>query len=256
MDGNLFQQVDQTLDILRTKYLLSPISYEGIYRREKLEYPYKALREALLNAVIHRNYMITSSIQVRIYADKFLIMNDGKLPEELSVEDLRKNHNSIPRNLLLAEVFYKSGSIESWGRGTLRIINECVQAGLPEPEFLSDKSLFTVYFKPNISIPQFVDENKVDTSLVDDNDNTIDTDKVVEKVVDKIVDKVVENLNNSQQKIILLMRNEPYISATEISKQIEISHRKVQDNIAKLKQKGIIKRIGPDKGGHWEVKGQ
>ena len=85
MEGNLFRQVDLSLDILRTKYLLSPISYEGIYRREKLEYPYEALREAVLNAVIHRDYMITSNIQIRVYPDKLEIMNDGNAVDRKSV---------------------------------------------------------------------------------------------------------------------------------------------------------------------------
>ena len=76
---------------------------------------------------------------------------------------------------------------------------------------------------------------------------------VLEKDVEKVVEKVVDKLNNTQQKIVLLMKKEPFITATDISKQIEISHRKVQTNIAKLKQKGIISRLGSDKGGHWEV---
>jgi ATP-dependent DNA helicase RecG len=70
VEGNLFQQVEQALSILKSKYLVSPITYEGIHRREKLELPYIALREALLNAIIHRNYMTTSAMQVRIYDDK------------------------------------------------------------------------------------------------------------------------------------------------------------------------------------------
>ncbi len=74
--GNLFQQIDQTLSILKTKYLLSPITYEGIHRREKLEYPYNALREAILNSIIHRNYLTTSAVQIRVYDDKLMVMNE------------------------------------------------------------------------------------------------------------------------------------------------------------------------------------
>lgn len=117
VEGNLIQQVDRTLDILRTKYLLSYISYEGIHRREKLVYPYDALREAILNAIIHREYFVSSEIQIRVYDDKLIIGNEARL-QDITVEDLSKSHPSRPHNKLIADVFYKAGFIESWGRGT------------------------------------------------------------------------------------------------------------------------------------------
>ena len=120
IEGNLIQQVDRALDILRTKYLLSYISYEGIHRREKLVYPYEALREALLNSIIHREYFVSSEIQIRIYDDKLVMGNEARL-QDITVEDLSRPHPSRPHNKLIADVFYKAGFIESWGRGTQRI---------------------------------------------------------------------------------------------------------------------------------------
>jgi len=145
--GNLFQQIDQALTILKTKYLTSTITYEGIHRREKLEYPYQALREAILNAIIHRNYLSTSATQIRVYNDKLIIINEGALPLEIRVEDLKATHLYMPRNILLADVFYKAGFIESWGRGTLKMIAECVHQSLPEPEFESKNHTFSVLFR-------------------------------------------------------------------------------------------------------------
>lgn len=94
--GNLFQQVDQALNILKAKYLTSAITYEGIHRREILEYPYLALREAILNAIIHRDYLTTSATQIRIFTDKLIIINEGALPHEIKVEDLKVTHLSKP----------------------------------------------------------------------------------------------------------------------------------------------------------------
>lgn len=108
VEGNLIQQVDRTLDILRTKYLLSYISYEGIHRREKLIYPYEVLREALLNAIIHRKYFVSSEIQIRVYDDKLVIGNEARL-QDITVEDLSRSHPSRPHNKLIADVFYKAG---------------------------------------------------------------------------------------------------------------------------------------------------
>ena len=111
VEGNLFQQVERTLEILRTKYLLSYISYEGIHRREKLVYPYEALREAVVNAVVHREYFSSSEIQIRVYEDKLVIGNEARL-HELQVEDLLRPHPSRPHNKLIADVFYKAGSLK------------------------------------------------------------------------------------------------------------------------------------------------
>lgn len=144
--GNLFQEVEKSLEILRTKYLQSNISYEGIHRRDILEYPYEALREAIINALIHRDYHGFSQIQIRVYPDKMIIMNEGRLPPEITAEDLKRNHLSKPRNKLLAEVFYFAGFIEAWGRGTLKILEKCRDQGLPEPEFNNEHGVMTVIF--------------------------------------------------------------------------------------------------------------
>jgi len=144
--GNLFQQVENSLEILRTKYLQSHISFEGIHRRDILEYPYEALREAVINALIHRNYQGFSEIQIRVYPDRMIIMNEGSLPPEITVEDLKRNHLSKPRNKLLADVFYFAGFIEAWGRGTLKILEKCRDQGLPEPEFNNEHGVMTVIF--------------------------------------------------------------------------------------------------------------
>jgi ATP-dependent DNA helicase RecG len=88
------------LEILRTKYLISKIKFKGIHRREILEYTYEDLREAIINALIHRNYLGVSSIQIRVYSGRLVIMNEGKLPHEVSIEKLKTEHLSKPRNTL------------------------------------------------------------------------------------------------------------------------------------------------------------
>ncbi len=133
IEGNIFEQADNTLEILDKKYFKKSISYEGNQRIETTEYPYLAIREILLNAIVHRIYK-TTPITVRIYSDRLEIWNLGELPKELSVEDLKRTHSSYPRNPLLAQVFYKGGLIESWGRGTIKIVEECKKYDLPEPD--------------------------------------------------------------------------------------------------------------------------
>lgn len=132
IEGNVFQLADNVLDVLDKKFLISPISYKGLQRIESWEYPYEAIREVILNAIVHRDYM-GAPIQISVYDDKLIVWNEGSLPEDLTIEDLKKKHSSRPHNPFLASAFFKGGLIEAWGRGTIKIINECKKAGLPEP---------------------------------------------------------------------------------------------------------------------------
>jgi len=117
-------------------------------------YPPAALREALANALVHRDYSITGgSIGVAIYDDRTEITSTGALPRGLSVRDLYGPHDSIRRNPLLAEVFYKRGIIEQWGRGTLKILELCDLAGHPRPEFEEVGGAVVVRFRSSAYYP-------------------------------------------------------------------------------------------------------
>ena len=129
--GDLFMQVDTTMDLLLTKYLKATISYEGIQRIETYPVPEGALREAVLNAIVHRDYAIPAQIQIRIYADRLQIWNPGELPEGWSLEKLLGQHPSRPFNPDVANAFFRAGEIETWGRGIQRILEACREAGTP-----------------------------------------------------------------------------------------------------------------------------
>jgi len=135
IEGNLIDQVDRLMDVLRLKYLKAYISYDGMHRHETLEYPYDALREAIINALIHRDYTDTSNLQIRVYDDRLVMYNGATLSPEVPIEKFDQPHQSRPFNPTMAAVFYKCGYIENWGRGTLNIIDYCLKAGLPRPEF-------------------------------------------------------------------------------------------------------------------------
>ncbi|NQV06283.1 putative DNA binding domain-containing protein [bacterium] len=106
-------------------------------REDRPQYPAEALREALVNAFCHRDYSEAgASIGVSIYDDRLEVWSWGRLPDEITPEKLRVDHPSIRRNDLIADVFYRRGYIEKWGRGTQRILEICQHAGLREPEFI------------------------------------------------------------------------------------------------------------------------
>ena len=113
VDGNIIQMTDRVLDILKSKYLISPIHYEGLQRIEPLEIPEDALREAIFNSVVHKDYS-GAAIQMKVYADRILLWNEGNLPEGFTMDDLLGEHSSRPRNKNIANAFYRAGFIESW----------------------------------------------------------------------------------------------------------------------------------------------
>lgn len=155
-EGNLIGLLKNVLERLDHKYLTRSIEFQGMLRLEHSEYPIPALREMLLNALVHRKYM-GSFIQIRVYDDKITIWNDGTLPEEITLESLKHVHSSHPRNPLIADVCFKGGLIDSWGRGTVRIIETCKEAGLPEPELTErDGGFLVTLFKDNLTEEQLV----------------------------------------------------------------------------------------------------
>jgi len=149
IEGNLIYLLKEAQDILNKKFLTKKIDFEGLQRIEKGEYPVAALREMLLNALVHRNY-IGSTIQIRVYDDKLSIWNEGFLPTGLSLESLKRLHPSRPRNPVIADVCFKGGYIDAWGRGTLKIIEACKQAQLPEPEMIEQDGGFLITLFKNI----------------------------------------------------------------------------------------------------------
>jgi ATP-dependent DNA helicase RecG len=154
--GNIFEQVEKTMDLLFTKYINSSISYEGLNRVEKYEYPKDAVREALLNAVSHKDYSEGVPIQISVYQDKIIFWNEGKLPDNWTIEKLLTKHPSKPFNPDIANALFKSGYIESWGRGTIKMINECVHFGIPKPIYFYDMSGFWVEFRKENLNPEYL----------------------------------------------------------------------------------------------------
>lgn len=148
--GNLFEQVEKTIEILFTKYIKAIITYEGIHRVETYEYPKDAIREAILNALAHKDYSSGTPIQISVYDNKIMIWNYGQLPEDWTVEILKMKHSSIPYNPDIANAFFRAGYVESWGRGTIKIIEQCKEFNLPNPIFQNNGKDFWVIFQKDI----------------------------------------------------------------------------------------------------------
>ena len=155
--GSLMEQAEKVIDLLLTKYLKAQITYDGLQRKESFPVPPAALREAILNAIVHKDYASGIPIQISVYDNQLIIWNEGELPEDWTVAKLKVKHPSRPYNPDIANAFFRSGLIESWGRGTIKILNEAKAAKTPAPVFKYDDSGFYVIFNfEEISIEQKV----------------------------------------------------------------------------------------------------
>ena len=226
--GTVFQLVDQAIDFVMSKIAArvgtrsqsaqAPVTYE---------IPRDVVAEGIVNAVVHRDYASNASVQVMLFADRLEISNPGRLPDSLTFESLRHSHASVPRNPLIAEPMYLTQYIERMGTGTGDMIRMCQQAGLPEPMF-SYRDGFVLSIARQSTI------------------NTENSKRSSGKMSGKMSGK-------TEGKIVELLGNYPEITIPEIAKKIGRAERTVERLLRKLREQEIIGRIGPAKGGHWEV---
>jgi ATP-dependent DNA helicase RecG len=193
------------------------ISYEAMSRIEEYPVPRSALREALLNAIVHKDYSNGTPIQISVYEDKIILWNVGQLPEGWTIEKLKQKHPSKPYNPDIANAFFRAGLIEAWGRGIQKIASECQAAGLLAPEYKYDFSGFILEF--NLISQNIPDETSVKTSV-----------------------KIFEAIESNDQ-----------ITIPELAELIGVTTRSIERNIQNLQQEGKLVRIGSDKGGHWKI---
>jgi ATP-dependent DNA helicase RecG len=148
--GTAFELVDQAVDFVLSKINLAVGTREhSVQAPVAYEMPPEVVREAIVNAVAHRDYTSNGSVQVMLFADRLEVWNPGMLPPSLTLEKLRHAHGSVPGNPLLAEPLYLTKYIERMGTGTGDMIKRCRDAGLPEPEFaLTDGFVTTIRRKP------------------------------------------------------------------------------------------------------------
>jgi ATP-dependent DNA helicase RecG len=215
VDRDAFDQLVETEKFIFNNIALSAWIEEGkIQRQERWEYPPKAIREALANAISHRDYETTSKVQVRIFDDRMEFWNPGMLPEGWTVETLKQVHESIPRNPAIAKQFFWVKYIEEVGTGTNKIIEWCIDWGLPEPEF------------------EFTG-----TSLV----VTLWKSKLNEEYLDTL------GLNERQRKAINYMKKHKKITSKEYAELFSITDRTARNDLKSLLDKKILIQRGTSK---------
>jgi len=157
IEGTIIEQIEEAMDFIRKNINVRFVMTGKPAREQIWDYPLDALREAVINAVCHRDYTIPSNVEVRIYDDELIVWSPGGLPLGLSLEDLYKPHSSFLRNKGIGAVFYDIELIEQWGSGIDKMRNACLQAGLPEPQF-EERQGFRVIFRKDIYTEEYLSQ--------------------------------------------------------------------------------------------------
>jgi ATP-dependent DNA helicase RecG len=239
IDGSLFEIVDKVMDFVK---LHTKVAYRftGKPQREDVyEYPLEAVREAVINSVMHKNYFEHGHNNIlKFFPDKIQIENVWIKPKDFVLEKTVFRRNSI-----IADLFSRIHFGEKLGSGMKRMNEYCKREKAPSPEIEFSNTYFYVVFNPSKSYLELIKEKKVTES------------ETREKEGGQISGQISGQIMTGRQREILeLIKQNPSISREELSNKLKINPSAIQKHISKLKEKGILKRIGADKGGYWEVK--
>ncbi len=215
IEGNIIDQVISTENFIFNHIPMAAWIESGeIQRQEKWLYPPKAIREAVVNAIAHRNYQSVGKIQVRIFDDRIEFWNPGELPPGLTFHDLKQKHKSIPQNPLIAKQFFWIRYIEEVGTGTNKMVDWCIEWRLPEPDFEQITGDFVVTFRKS---------------------------KLTEEYLDSL------GLNERQKRAVEYVKTQENITNREYQELNNISKRTASYELKELVEKGLLKRTGKAK---------
>lgn len=226
--GSILEQVDKAIELIYFKYMRAKITYEGIYRRERYFVPEAALREALLNAICHKQYESRIPIQVSVYDDRLYVANVGRLPENWTLENLMSKHASLLYNPDIAHIFYLAGFIESWGRRIEKICDSLKADNLPMPEYTVHPGDIMIKF-------------------------TGPEDRIV-RVNNKVNDRVNVHMNDRESALLNYLAQDPGYTVTQLAEMMNVSRKTIAGYLKALKEKGAIERIGTTRTGYWKIK--
>ena len=233
--GDVFELVDQATHFVMThikNWVGTRDTGDTAQVPMKFELPYDAVKEAIVNAVCHRDYTSNASVQVMLFNDRLEVWSPGPLPRGMTVAMLVKPHRSIPVNPLLANAMFLMGYIERAGTGTEDIIDKCKNWGLSAPIWEDDGDFKVVIYRQSMNAD----------------------DRVNEGVNEGVNEDVKNILSNKEQSIFKLIKENPKITNRLLISKTNFAHATVERAVKKLKELRLIERVGSDKTGYWKIK--
>lgn len=193
---DLFSEVEDVMDFIKKHINKAYIITGRPQREERWDYPLNAIRELVINTIIHRDYTSPVDSIIKVYDDKIELFNPGKLPDGLTITKLLKgDYVSIARNKKIAEAFKSAGLIEKYGSGIKRILNGFKEYGLPTPEFreMSGGFMVTVYNK-------------------------------TEQVTEQVAEQATEQVTKQVERLLFSLRGKT-LSSSVLMRKLGLSHR-------------------------------
>lgn len=240
-DGALFKQVDEAYDFV-LRMIRVGAKIDGVQRQDVYEFPLGTIRELLVNAVCHRSYLRPARIQVALYDDRLEITSPGMLSRDLTVERLKEGY-SIPRNKAIAKAFAYMNLVEGWGSGIPRIIRECREYGLQEPEFIdADGFLRINLYRKNPISSAIPSVNVLDPSVNPPANPSANPSTNVESLPE-----------NLQQVLDLISANHK-ITYEQLAEKTGKNRDTIRVYIKRLRTEyHLLDRVGAAKNGHWVI---
>jgi len=230
--GTLFEAAEEAMQFIISHLKVAFEITGKIERNEIFEYPVSALRELLLNTVVHRDYTSPTDIQIKIFDNAITFFNPGKLYGGLTIEELKTDsYQSRTRNKLIAEAFYLTHDIEKYGSGYLRVRNEIAQYPTMSFDYRESGDGYLVRL-------EYTEQRTETTPKCSPKSSPKSSPKGSPKTADLILELIREN---------------PKISTTIIGEHLGISKRAVLKQTQTLKKAGCLRYVGPARGGHWDV---
>ncbi|HLP61394.1 MAG TPA: ATP-binding protein [Candidatus Deferrimicrobium sp.] len=249
-------EVEEIMDFI-TAYITKEFIITGKpQREERWQYPLEAIREIAMNAVIHRDYQEGTHTQIKVFRDKISFWNSGKLPPDLTIEDIKSGAmQSKPRNRLLAQIFKELGIIEKYGAGVKRVMEDFRAYGLVEPSFEEKFGGFYVVVSDGKLKEGTTQEipNNINRFGATTQETTQETEATTQEIAQETkttTQKITQEITN---KIIRLIEENPKLSRRAMAELVGISEDGVKYHLKILKKEGKIIHIGPNKKGYWKI---
>ena len=233
LHGSLLQQANAVIELIYTKYLKGIISYEHDVRIETYPFSREVVREAVYNAIIHKDYTAGYPIQIKIYEDKLLVFNPAVLSFDWTTPEAWKQHGSRPLNPSIANTFFRIGFAESWGQGISKMCLNSQAYGMPDPKYQIDTSSVLTHLQ---AIPAAVHPATEPTATPPPAAATAS--------------------QATEASIITLIRQTPTITQAQLAESLGVSISTIERRVRALKKQGLILRAGAERGdgGEWQVK--
>ena len=227
-EGPLYEQIEEAYKFV-LKHINLGAEINGLVRTDSYELPTEAIREAIVNATTHRNFLDRACVQVAVYDDRVEITSPGMLCGGLTIEQIKEGGSKI-RNRCIAEVFSRMRIIESWGTGVKRMFSSCREYGIKEPELKEIGDSFRVnLYRPSYSeVHQSSPKSSPKSSPM--------------------------KLNATQQKIVNMIADNSKITQTVMAERLGITARAVKKNIKELAEMNVLERVGTARSGYWNLK--